>query len=244
MQQVAHRQKAQRRPLGVDLLVFEPQPQFVKTLGDLASHWNGTHYAAAAWTEDTTLSFMVSTNSEASSLVPSIALSGSNGQGRAAAPTKLQVRALNLATFMRDTVSVRDAQLILCKLDVEAAEFELLPHLLARGTLCHVDFLLIEWHLNALPEERRLAGLGLRLSLAETLRRGCPQRDGRPPPKVQHADDPANNLYVNVPGLREELQKHEMPSASSKGYSKAEALTRKWAVSHDQAGRSSSNRST
>ena len=38
-----------------------------------------------------------------------------------------------------------------------------------------MHYLDIEWHLNALPPERRLEALGLRMSLERTLRDGCPR---------------------------------------------------------------------
>ena len=62
---------------------------------------------------------------------------------------------------------------VLIKLDVEGAEYDLLPHLLVRGTLCLLDFLVIDWHLNSLPEARRLAGVGLRHSIGATVRGAC-----------------------------------------------------------------------
>ena len=65
---------------------------------------------------------------------------------------------------------------VLLKLDVEGAEYDLLPHLLVRGALCLVDFLVIDWHLNSLPEARRLAGIGLRHSLGATVRGACTGR--------------------------------------------------------------------
>ena len=225
----AQRRMATQTPLGVDLVMFEPQPQFAERLAALATQWNGTHVAAAAWTADTTLTFLMSSNSEASSLVKSIASLGHREE-----PKELKVRAVDLARFFRDERAVRDASLVLCKIDIEAAEFDVLPHLLARGALCSIDYLIIEWHLNALPSERRLAGLGLRLSIADTLRHGCPPRPGRSPPRVQHADDPSNNLYVEVPGLREELQRHELPqdNSSSRRSKAAMRVASKWSTSH------------
>ena len=41
---------------------------------------------------------------------------------------------------------------ILLKMDIEGAEFSLLPHLLMAGALCTVTHLRTEWHLNSLPQ--------------------------------------------------------------------------------------------
>lgn len=40
---------------------------------------------------------------------------------------------------------------VLLKLDVEGAEFTLLPHLIDSGLLYHATHLLLEWHLDAMP---------------------------------------------------------------------------------------------
>ena len=93
--------------------------------------------------------------------------------------------------------------------DVEVAEFDLLPHLLLSGALCVPTHLLVEWHLNALPPPRRLAGLALRHGLDELLKRGCATTsDGGGPRVIAHDDYLWNNLYAEVPGLAEIQRQH------------------------------------
>ena len=87
----------------------------------------------------------------------------------------------------------------------QGAEFELLPHLLVTGALCLVDFLVIDWHLNALPEDRRMAGLGLRHSLGATVRAACP---GRPALLIEHEEFRPINFGKPVPGLLDETVRH------------------------------------
>ena len=92
--------------------------------------------------------------------------------------------------------------------DVEAAEYDLMPHLLQSGALCRSTHLLVEWHLNSLPPPRRLTGLALRVAFDELLTTGCATSDyGSGPRLIVHEDYEMNNEYADVPGLAE-LQRH------------------------------------
>ena len=95
---------------------------------------------------------------------------------------------------------------------VEGAEYELLPHLLVTGALCVLDFLVIDWHLNSLPADRRLAGLGLRHSLGATVRGGCKGSQL----KVEHEEFRPINFGKPVPGLLNETVRH-MPEGETRG---------------------------
>ena len=79
---------------------------------------------------------------------------------------------------------------------MEGAEYQLLPHLLTHGALCLPTHLIVEWHLNYMQPEKRLAALSLRLSLNATLRSGCAR-----PPILVHEEDWHNNRWRPVPGL-------------------------------------------
>ena len=103
--------------------------------------------------------------------------------------------------------------------DVEVAEYELLPHLLLSGALCIPTHLLVEWHLNALPPPRRLAGLALRLGFDELLKTGCATSDhGSGPRVIVHDDFDVNNAYAEVPDLAEIQRNHNgtWPAGCSK----------------------------
>lgn len=41
--------------------------------------------------------------------------------------------------------------LLVAKLDIEGGEYDVLPHMLAHGTLCQVDQMLVEWHERFFP---------------------------------------------------------------------------------------------
>ena len=95
---------------------------------------------------------------------------GSKHYGR-----EVKVPAIDLADFIIRHGS--DAALTIIKMDIEGAEYSVLPRLLTSGALCMVDYLNVEWHLSALPDERRLTeGMGLRLMLESTLRACRPSR--------------------------------------------------------------------
>ena len=116
--------------------------------------------------------------------------------------------------------ALRPTDLVFVKIDVETGEFTLIPHLLQHGALCGVDFFLIEWHFSKLAEAQRLGALGLRLSLAQTLERGCPPRPehrfiasktGQPAMAahryIQH-DEAQLSRHVMMPGLWERVRWH------------------------------------
>ena len=61
---------------------------------------------------------------------------------------------------------------------------QVLPHLLFRGALCDATHLLIEWHLDALPEQQWSGGVGMRLAFDTLLEKRCATVDaarGTPP---------------------------------------------------------------
>ena len=81
---------------------------------------------------------------------------------------------------------------VFLKCDVEGAEYDLLPHLLMTGALCRVTHLYMEWHLNIVSPERRLAALALRTALEHMLKSGCAQ----PPVWVEHDESRSAGLKI------------------------------------------------
>lgn len=65
------------------------------------------------------------------------------------------------------------------------------------GALCLVDDLQLEWHMTRINASRRLASWGLRLTLEDTLERGCPGGSKRR--RYLHED--GQNNRAPVPGL-------------------------------------------
>ena len=84
----------------------------------------------AAWIEDTTLKF--SSNF------------ANDGQVQSTAKNAYDVKALDLAKWILNTFKKSD--FIFLKMDIETAEFEVLPHLFETGAIDYIDELQIEWH--------------------------------------------------------------------------------------------------
>ena len=74
------------------------------------------------------------------------------------------------------------------------------------GALCRCTFLLIEWHLNALPPKRKLQGVLLRNALDRLLARGC----FRPPRLIIHDEDFLNNFGEPIPELGELATRYQV----------------------------------
>ena len=193
--------RAARRGLPLRRLqvhVFEPQPDYAAGLRALARATDGAvrfHPVAAARESSANATFFPSGNPQAASLVEAIARAytgGGHGPPRAA----LSVRSVNLAAVMHSALRERPPALFKC--DVEGYEYALLARLLVTGALCRVRHLLVEWHLNALPPSRRLAGLGLRAAFDALLRDGCGRQDAW---QIEHDEYPENNLGEPVHGL-------------------------------------------
>lgn len=124
--------------------------------------------------------------------------------------TKYTVPAIDLADFVLRTLNA-PTEVALLKVDIEGAEYTVLPRLLTAGVLCRVSHLIVEWHLAQASEAERLACLSLKLSLSLMLERGCAS-----PPQVLHEEFRAMNAEVQVPGLLEEAMVHAPPGNYTK----------------------------
>ena len=189
----------------VEPILFEPQREYAAELQKLASDWGGTFHPAVAWTKATNLSFYLSHFKEASSLSEQLALTFSKPEVNSRV-NRVTVPAVDLARVLRSCVWRAKGGPIILKLDAEAAEYDLLPRLLITGALCRCTFLIVEWHLNALPPERRLQGVLLRNAFDKLLARGC----FRPPRLIIHDEDFLNNFGEPIAGLSELASRYLM----------------------------------
>jgi FkbM family methyltransferase len=187
------------RGVPFELHIIEPQPTFRASLTQLAASINATFLSVAAAKQDGTAAFHID---EPGSQGASLARQHENEMQIGTVP----VRTINLAAYLRRTLSSRQPMLSFLKLDVESLEFSLLPWLLVQGALCDVTHLLIEWHLNLLPLGQRLSGLGLRLGFGALLQEGC----ATPPRAVYHDEYVPNNFGVPVPGLQDVATEHAL----------------------------------
>ena len=189
----------------VEPVLFEPQREYASSLQHLADDWGGTFYPAVAWTRATNLSFYISNFKEASSLSEQLALTFSKPEVNEHV-RRVTVPAVDLARVLRNCVWRAKGGPIILKLDVEAAEYDVLPRLLITGALCRCTFLVVEWHLNALPPGRRLEGMLLRNAFDKLLARGC----FRPPRLIIHDEDFLNNFGEAIPGLNELVMHYQV----------------------------------
>lgn len=101
--------------------------------------WHGTDvmiFAAAAWTRSGSVKFVEQGNDGIESFV---AVSG-DFKGRT-----------NWVPCTDLAVLLRQHDKVVLKMDVEGAEYELIPHLIETGAIERVRLLLIEWHGDPLP---------------------------------------------------------------------------------------------
>jgi len=195
--------------ISLQAISFEPQPTFRTRLEALAVETGSEFVPAAAWKFDGGLSFAVP---RPGSTAAAIRNDGS-----------LRVRSVDLANFINTRLPRKEPRAVpmptpntvlhmrtisLMKLDTEGAEYELLPWLLTHGVLCHLDYVIVEWHLNRLDLPDRLPAIGLRLSLPSLLRAGCE----RPPKLIEHDQPWEANTRVMVPGLHSLAMLHSYPT--------------------------------
>ena len=175
---VAARHHSRSHLLGqLEVTMLDPQPSMAPVLTNLVTdlrrrtpNVSVSFLPVAAWTRNDNMTFYSLRASQESSLMAD----GADASRMAKSGHKTIVPSIDLATWLLHGASFSDAfTLRLLKIDIEGAEYDLLPHLIVSGALCRATHLLVEWHLNKLPYSRRLRFLGLRLSFDELLTKGC-----------------------------------------------------------------------
>ena len=173
--------------------VFEPNPRFNEELALLVARYGVRHIRAAAWVHDGNISFHISKNDEASSLeanrasawngwkgcqpvqawsnVSAYARNGSHWNGvikrraySAAVCEKARtatVMSVDLSRFLWKISCPQDH--IKIKMDIEGAEFTVLPHMLKEGTACWINQLQLEWHLHGKQQRAEAEDVNVRL---------------------------------------------------------------------------------
>ena len=113
------------------IYVFEPNPEFA------SRYWRygGRKYAfefiaAAATARDGSVDF------QGSGLGGTATVSTTGGAGA--------VKTIDFSAWLQRTVAAED--FVVCKIDAEGSEFEIVQRMVADGTLCLCDRLSIEWH--------------------------------------------------------------------------------------------------
>jgi len=121
---------------------FEANPGLHSKLDAYSTQ--ATIYHKAVYIEDTTLDFYLGTSLGSS-------LRKDKTTGGISVNNKIQVEAINLAQFIKNNFSKEDY--IVLKLDVEGAEYDILPHFITEGIFDGwVNELFGEWHGGKLEE--------------------------------------------------------------------------------------------
>ena len=169
----------------VRFILVEPQTRFHESLRALAATRPGsTLLAGAAWTHSgDNLTLSAPRDSRAASVV-------SDRQQKQRASDGIVVPTIDLAALLlalphlhSDTAGrsrasrySRSASLAYLHLDIEGAEFAILPSLLLSRALCRLTHLHVEWHLPSLAHASPAdlsGGIGVRMGLETLLERGC-----------------------------------------------------------------------
>lgn len=190
----------------VHLVMVEPQRRFGKVLHAIAKRHGGELVQAVAGQEDGSVHLYAryGGNSEAVTAgTPSSKITPGRVVGHAPSVNFARL----LTSLIRERTPKGAALHVLLKLDVEGAEYSLLPILLGRGGLCRVNFLIIDWHLRELDYARRMGGFGLRHSLGLMLREACNRTEGGGPVAIAH-EEYRPLTHVDVPGLADEAARH------------------------------------
>ena len=113
------------------IYVFEPNPEFAPRF----ERYRGRHYAfefipAAAAAHDGVLSF------SGAALGGSTQATDTSGS--------VTIRSIDFSAWLQRTVSPED--FVVCKVDAEGSEYDIVQRMIADGTLCLCDRLSIEWH--------------------------------------------------------------------------------------------------
>lgn len=144
-----------------DVVSFEPNPNFHKYYRFLPTQL----IPKAVTTHDGTVELRIDpVDGNGSSIVPAKNVVNNRQLENEECPA-IQVPAIDLSRYIRD-VSATTSYLVL-KLDVEGAEYEILPRLIEDGTIDLVDELLIEFHWDK---------CGVSKSVHEQLRRDVERR--------------------------------------------------------------------
>lgn len=200
----------------VSLVYFEPLPQFHGSLRTLVKAFGGANsqlVAAAAWTESATLTLHIPDSGKATKSASLTNVNAYSGGGWTSVKN-VTVQAIDFSRYLHDAAMKYD--IVVLKMDVEGAEYRLLPRLIATGSLCHVDYMLVEWHLKYQPDDNgaRLSALALRYAFEGLVQRGCLARGGSRGggPRAFIHDEAYNNGYkggpVHVEGLGSILPRH------------------------------------
>jgi FkbM family methyltransferase len=133
------------------IYTFEPEPDFYKFYTDLANH---ELIQAAAWIEDGTIEFYRE-NKKSSKLGGTLLTNKTSGHLNYKQPYK--VKSVDLSNWLLTNFQPEDK--IILKMDIEGAEYQVIPKMVVDGSIHRLRTLMVEWHwrkLKGMTEEEHL----------------------------------------------------------------------------------------
>jgi FkbM family methyltransferase len=133
-----------------NIFAFEPAPQLAAELRQKFSDKpNVTIFEAAAWTSDGTVTFYPGALSDESSTL----LTGKSEKSgwKIDYENGLTVKSIDIADWTLKNTT--DDDLIIMKMDVEGAEYRLIPRLIEAQVPARLSEIRVEWHWDRYPDE-------------------------------------------------------------------------------------------
>lgn len=123
------------------IYAIEPNPENIRQINSDSSRL--TTLEAAISTSDGDVRLFLSEQYDGSTLYPS------KLSGRIDQDNFITVKAIDFSEWLARNVTANDY--VVCKMDVEGAEFDVLEHLLKTKRMRLIDILLVEWHPSRFP---------------------------------------------------------------------------------------------
>ncbi len=123
------------------IYAIEPNPENIRQIS--SDNSNLTTLEAAISTSDGNVRLFLSENFDGSTLYPG------KLSGRINPDNFISVKAIDFSKWLARNVTADDY--VVCKMDIEGAEFDVLEHLLKTKRMKMIDVLLVEWHPSRFP---------------------------------------------------------------------------------------------
>jgi len=123
--------------------LFEPHPQLLEKylykLPEIKTH-NINFHPYAAWSSEKQIDFYIGKKkySRSNSLI------STKETGNLDIENPIKIRTLDFNSFIKSNFTKDD--FIICKMNIEGAEYEILPHMFSNGSVNYIKKLYVSWH--------------------------------------------------------------------------------------------------
>ncbi len=159
-------------PERFDALLIEPNPYCIPTLEEkFGGIPNVTILQKAIWTKPETLKFfgLVEDHRGRTSSGGSVVETHNSSMYRADKERAIEVEAFSFSELLKE--KAEQYPVIVVKMDIESAEYEVLDHLLSEGTITHIDYLIVEFHSQYFDVAHRQRYRALEQQLIQEIKR-------------------------------------------------------------------------